>query len=129
MQKHVSNSLKIIGITVVAITLFFGGCKLLIKDIFNRKDCERFNIDNIEVRTGIDVPSVSESDCQCIGDTKTASFIIDNTKVDLHEYVSKHDFVKDDSLYIKSNKSEHTDWNASVNMETAELRFILHYLK
>lgn len=129
MHIYVSNSLKIIGIIALSVILFFSGCKLLIRDIFNRQECERFNIDNIEVRTGINIPKVSDCDCQVKGNTKTSNFIIDTDHVDLEEYVVKQHFIKMDSLYRLSDKSEHSNWTASLNLETAELRFTLQYLK
>lgn len=106
-----------------------GGCKLLVREIFNRQDCERFNIDNIEVRTGVNVPKVLRCECVVKDKTKTATFVIDRDKVDLKEYILKQQFVKKDSLYMLSNTSKHTDWEATLLEETGELRFTLRYLK
>jgi len=54
-----SKVLKIIGLVVLGVLLFMGSFKLLVRHIFNRQDCERFNIDNIELRTGINVQIIN----------------------------------------------------------------------
>ena len=129
MQIRISKTFKIIGLLMFMVILFMGGCKLLVREIFNSKDCERFNIDNIEVRTGVNIPKVSDCNCVVDGNTKTSSFIIDVNQVDVNEYSRKHHFEKADSLFALSNITDHTKWNATLNMETAELRFTLYYLK
>ena len=123
------KSIKIIGLIVLMMVILMGGCRVLVKGIFNRKDCESFNIDNIEVRTGIDIPKTAGCDCVSDGKTKTAEFVIDKSKVELNDYIAKQGFIKKDSIYELSDESDHTKWTAKLNKKTAELKFILHYLK
>lgn len=129
MSSPVSNTVKILGLIVLILLLFMGGCKLLVREIFNRQDCERFNIDNIEVRTGVNIPAIIECDCEVVGNTKTSWFIIDSSKVNLNTYVTKNGFVKTDSNYTKVNRSQHTNWIASLNPKSAKLSFKIEYLE
>ena len=67
---------------------FYGFSKM----IYNSCDCERFNIDNIELRTGINIPSIKDTECTYDQTTKTkkATFIIDTEKVDIEDYILKN---------------------------------------
>ena len=101
----------------------------LVTSIFNRHDCERFNIDNIEVRTGRDIPAVTDCDCKSENMTKTSVFTLDTSVIQVAEYREKHKFIATDSLYIRQDSNEYTKWKATLNHKTAELSFILHYIK
>ncbi len=121
--------IQFLGGIVLTCLLCMGGCKLLVKSIFNRQDCERFNIDNIEVRTGIDIPAVTDCDCKSENMTKTSVFTLDTSVIQVAEYREKHKFIATDSLYIRQDSNEYTKWKATLNDKTAELSFILHYIK
>ena len=109
--------MKKILIIFSAIILFFTlagfGFYGFSKVIYNSCGCERFNIDNIELRTGINIPAVKNIECNYNKTTKTkkSSFIIDTEKVNIEDYIQKNKLVKSDSenLYIKSNdKKSHS---------------------
>ncbi|MEM7367192.1 MAG: hypothetical protein AAF587_01255 [Bacteroidota bacterium] len=118
-----------ISILAASLFLFMGGVKMLVSHIYNRTDCERFNIDNIEVRTGIDIPSVSEADCTCdqIAKTKRSTFTINTQQVDLDEYLTTNKFVEQDGAYVNAGEREDTKWKAKLDPETHVLTVMLEY--
>ena len=120
---------KVIAVLLLAAVMFMSGFVLLTKHIFNRKDCVRFNIDNIEVRTGINVPSVTDCDCEATQYDKRSTFTIDTTNTNLATYIVKNGFEKGDNIYFKEGENDKTIWKAYLNTETAELRFNIHYLQ
>jgi hypothetical protein len=119
----------IIGSILVAVLfgMLYGGLHLFGWHIFNTQSCERFNIDNIELRTGINIPEVKTTDCECINNKKISKFVIDTTKVDLDVYVSRNDFTLIDDLYIKKNDNKNSTYKVIFNKETAELIVNLTY--
>jgi len=81
--------------------LGFGGCAGLFLFCRESNSCERFNIDNIETRTNIDIPSIyGGNDCpecmSCILDevtnSKTNYFRIKIDVVDMDWYVQRNSF-------------------------------------
>lgn len=118
--------LIIVGSIVLIITLLMGGCVALNRHIYSRMDCERFNIDNVEVRTGINIPSIKDVECECREQHKTAKFVLDT---DLTSYVELNKFELVDDKYYRKGKDEYTIWEASLDMETAELIVDIDYLK
>ncbi len=113
----------------VLLLLGFVGCKSLINHIYNRTDCERFNIDNIEVRTGIDIPPVSEVICEFKESerTKVAVFTLERASLDLARYVKRNDFVDKGAFYLNTGEREDTKWNARLDKEHLELKVSLVY--
>ena len=121
--------LYIIGGIAITMILFMGGCKLLNKQIFSRQDCERFNIDNIEVRTGIDIPKVENSTCKCAEGTKDAEFTLKLKSAEIDRYVSRNKFELEDNLYINANEDEYTKWFATLDLATQKLKVHIDYKK
>lgn len=122
--------LKIVGGLVLAAFLFMGGCSLLTKHIFSRQDCERFNIDNIEVRTGINIPAVSDYACECANGVKDARFTLKlNTDEELQAYIKRNKFVAEGEKYINAQTTEYSEWRAELNPENKALNIHLVYLK
>lgn len=121
----------LIGLSIIALflLLFMGGFKLLAGHIYGRTDCERFNIDNIEVRTGIDIPAVSNVDCSFDAsiNTKFSTFTFDKNEVDLEEYVVRNDFEKNGDVYLNTGERTDTKWQAELNPETYVLTVKLEY--
>jgi hypothetical protein len=126
MMKKILIALLSIPILIL---LFIGGYRGLTKHIYNRTDCEAFNIDNIELRTGIDVPAVIESDCECFvtGNTKTAKFILDTENLDFERYVSRNKFEWLEGEYRNSGETDDTAWASTLNQETKELTVFIEY--
>jgi 5'-3' exonuclease len=105
-----------------------GSIKLLVTHIYNRQDCERFNIDNIECRTGINVPAVTDAECNCENNTKTSCFVIDTAYTNLNEYLVKHNFTKVDDQFAEAKGSnKNTEWSATLNYHTGDLYFLINY--
>ena len=125
--------MRIIFYVIGGVTLFFFlgaiGCKSLIGHIYNRVDCEQFNIDNVEVRTGINIPAVTDVECQCdeAKTIKTNTFILNSDLVDMNDYVSKNKFQLEDGQYKNIGKREDTEWEAILNTETSELKVVIKY--
>lgn len=103
------------------------GCIGLKRHIYFRTDCYRFNIDNIELVTDINVPALVDSECSCESGIKESLFTIDTSRVDLKSYIKKNKFVAKDSLYINEGETTFTTWVASVNPRTAALKFWIVY--
>lgn len=121
-----TKTLLILGILLF---LGFAGCKGLIHHIYNRTDCERFNIDNIEVRTGIDIPAVSNVICeyQSAEKTKVAVFTLDKALVNLDQYTAKNNFIQQGNQYIKTGERADTKWSANLNATTWDLTVAVQY--
>ncbi len=99
--------------------------------IYNSCDCERFNIDNIELRTGINIPKIKNVDCSYNENTKTknSSFIIDTEKVDLDDYILKNKLAKSElsELYIKLNDTESHSYKGVLDKNTGKLAIEIIY--
>ncbi|MFT5724098.1 MAG: hypothetical protein ACI9JN_001215 [Bacteroidia bacterium] len=121
--------LKITGIFFLVIALFMGSFIMLSKHIFNRRDCIRFNIDNIEVRTGINVPAVVSSDCNCTETSKSSTFKLKTSTLDLETYIEANNFASVDNKLVNSGKNERTKWPAELDTSTANLSFQIEYLQ
>jgi DNA-binding transcriptional MerR regulator len=111
------------------IFLFWLAANLLGKHIYSRTDCRRFNIDNIELRTGIDIPQIKEAKTKCKSDSKvkTASFILNLTPTELDSYLIKNQFTKESDLYINKGQRKDTQWEAILNPENMELKVKIEY--
>ncbi|MEM1121380.1 MAG: hypothetical protein AAGJ18_13090 [Bacteroidota bacterium] len=109
--------------------LFLAACKGLVNHIYNRTDCEQFNIDNIEVRTGIDIPAVSDVTCEfkSTENTKISVFILDKSVLDFDYYIQRNKFIREGDFYVNAGERTDTKWNARLNKENLELRVALTY--
>ncbi|SDS67704.1 hypothetical protein SAMN04515667_2718 [Formosa sp. Hel1_31_208] len=115
------------GLIVVLIVLFYVGLHLFGRFIYNTQSCKQFNIDNIELRTGVDIPKVTTIKCECINNKKVSKFIIDTEKVDIVTYIANNDFVLVDDLYIKEHDNKNSTYRVVFNKQTAELIVNLTY--
>ena len=84
---------SIVGIGILG----FGGCAGCVKLIGNSNSCERYNIDNIELRVHIDIPAIESGNCSCIldkeDDSKTNYFKIRTDAVDMDRYIERNSFI------------------------------------
>lgn len=118
-----------------AIVLFFTlvgfGFNGFGKMIYNSCDCERFNIDNIELRTGINIPSIKSEECFYDENTKTkkSSFIIDKQKVDIEDYIQKNNLVSFNSneLYSKIYDAKKQSYKVFLDKKTGKLNIEIVY--
>ena len=102
--------------------------RFLARHIYNRTDCERFNIDNIEVRTGINVPLTLSYTCECGDAYKNSSFIIDTNHVNLKNFAIENNLILRNGIYESEGIDERTKWNASLDPQNAKLAFHIEYL-
>ena len=113
-------------ITLVVITflsLAFFGFKTFVTSIYNQRDCEFANIDNIEVNVGIDIPSIESTACNYneIKNQKSVYFKFDK-EVNIQDYyTSNHfknleysDLVKFKNLDFVGNKITFNDENITI---------------
>ena len=142
--------IAIIGIGIIA----YSGIRVLVFVIVESNSCERFNIDNIETRIHIDIPSIES--CSCMLDqaanTKTNYFKI-RSDVDMERYVGQNSFrsVSEANLdysvfgelvkvpettpenlpnyYYNSGKGKRTDWLAIVDKNSGDLWVYMKYKK
>jgi hypothetical protein len=110
---------------VLFLTLVSFGFYGFSKMIYNSCSCEQFNIDNIELRTGINIPSIKNVECTYDKRTKTkkTSFIIETKKVTIEDYILENKFVLSDSekLYTKSNDTKNHSYKIKLNKVTGKL--------
>ncbi|MCG6189093.1 hypothetical protein [Maribellus maritimus] len=125
--KTIIRTVKIFLGIVFFLALTFTGFNLLAKSIYDRKDCKRFNIDNIELRTHTDIPAVLKSECNCNGNIKVSKFVIDSSRVNISDYTVNNNFEKSGDLFIKKGERNDTKWNASLNPHTNELLITIEY--
>lgn len=111
-----------IGVLIFFLTLF-GSCKALIYHIYHHMDCNQFNIDHIEVRTGIDVPKTVSSLCNLNADQtrRDADFVLDTTVVDINQWLIKNKFTKYGIQYERSGKKADHNWQATFRMDKNQL--------
>lgn len=81
---------------IFSFILFYGGCRGLVSFITSHKTCERFSIDNYEIRTYTDIPDTKSS--TCLYDTanrvKSSIFILDLTEKELSRSIEWNNLKK-----------------------------------
>ena len=117
----------IIGPIGLLILMFMGSVKLLAIHIYNRTDCDRFNIDNVELRTGIDIPNIQSNECNCSEGLKSNTFVLDLDSGKLERYIQRNKFIAHEALFINKGETEYSSWSAIFNPSTNELKIDLSY--
>lgn len=120
--------LLIIALIFAIPLLFIKGCQSLTHTIYWSMDCDQFNIDHIEVRTGIDIPKVTTKKCSLTEKQRITDFNIELDEHALSAYANKH-FTFIDSLYFASGVQEHHLWFATLDTANSVLHFELQYLQ
>lgn len=118
------------GLCIVAgIMLLAGfGCRQLTKTIYYSMDCQRYNIDHIELRTGINVPRTLDCDCHLTNDERLVKFDL-SRGLKVNDYVQQNQFIEElDGWLIKSGESENTRWTSRLDTSEYVLEFDLVYL-
>ncbi len=142
-------------ITLVLITflsLAFFGFKTFVTSIYNKRDCEFANIDNIEVNVGIDIPSIENTSCNYdeFKNQKSVYFKLVN-EINIQEYCKSNKFKKiqssdlekyknsdfvgnnrpfNDELenyYYKSEIRRSNSYHAILNVDTKELWIVISF--
>ena len=140
----------IIGIGIIGYLGLWGVYKIALYS----NSCAFYNIDNIEVRTNIDIPSIFDNP-QCFRgkspNTKTNHFRINTADVDMDRYVERNLFVSVSDVgldlsvfekfvkipeitpdniqnfYYNSGKGKKTDWLAIVDRRSGDLWVYMEY--
>ena len=96
-MKFWKLALIITGILAACCILFGLALWGMVYHISHRLDCERFNIDNVELRTETNIPDLAENPV-CGYDpklkVKANLFHIDTRQVDMHHYIVQNHFSK-----------------------------------
>lgn len=121
------NVSLLISVIVVIPLLLTQGCRSLMKNIYNSMDCNQFNIDHIELRTGIDVPQIKSNYCELTDTSRTVSFQLLKTGEDKKAYAQKYFRWTKGSLFVQEGSNSDTRWSARLDTVTSELVFKLHY--
>lgn len=121
------NVSLLIAVIVVIPLLLTQGCRSLMKNIYNSMDCNQFNIDHIELRTGIDVPQIKRNYCELTDTSRTVSFQLLKTGEDKKAYAQKYFRWTKGSLFVQEGSNSDTRWSARLDTVTSELVFKLHY--
>jgi len=106
MKQWLKITLWTLGSIVGTGILGFGGCVGCVQAIINSNSCNRFNIDNIETRIPVGIPTIhSDPDCfSCILDkaanTKTNYFRIRTDVVEMDGYVKRNFFMPIDETEL-----------------------------
>jgi len=116
----------IFGALLLLTLLFFQGCRGLSRTIYNSMDCDRFNIDHIELRTGINIPSVTRLDCQIEDNQRIAEFDVHISGEDKEQYIRRY-FKWNGMTYYAQGKDPNTEWSASYDTLTNRLQLQLDY--
>ena len=114
--------------SVIALLFMMGfGFKSLVRHIYNRMDCERFNIDHIELRTHTDIPMTTEATCVCEDGVRESEFTL-HPEVDLEDYAQKNKFIWSDSIYTKSGEDKATLYSYTLDTLNRQLKVHMMYV-
>jgi len=116
----------IFGALLLVSLLLFRGCRGLSRTIYNSMDCDRFNIDHIELRTGINIPSVTRLDCQIEDNQRIAEFDVHISGEDKEQYTLRY-FKWNGMTYYAQGNDPNTEWSASYDTLTNRLHIQLYY--
>ena len=122
------NIFVLLAVLVGLPLLFMAGCKSVVKTIYNSMDCDQFNIDHIELRTGIDIPKVTRNFCHLDDTSRSISFEVLLDPAGLSAYSAKY-FEWDSTLFKAKGQRRDTKWNASLDTSTSVLIFNLFYIE
>ena len=130
MPYRTINAKKILillGFIVGLPLLFMAGCKTLTSTIYQSMDCDQFNIDHIELRTGIDVPKIKRKYCLLNDSTRTVEFEVLLNSEELKSYSAKY-FNWKAPLFTSEGRRSDTEWQASLDTSNRALIFTINYL-
>lgn len=119
--------LILLGFIVGLPFLFMAGCKTLTSTIYQSMDCDQFNIDHIELRTGIDVPRIKRKYCQLNDSTRTVEFEVLLNAEELDAYSAKY-FEWNAPVFTAEGERSDTRWQARLDTSSRALIFNLYYL-
>lgn len=104
------------------------GCQSLAKEIYWSMDCDQFNIDHIELRTGIDIPKITRNYCELSPTQRKVSFQLHKSGKDKAQYAATYFEYSGDHLFSANGTRKDHQWFATLDTTTNELIFIIDYL-
>ncbi len=107
--------LIILGSITGTIILFMGGCYALGSYIIAHKTCERFSVDNYELRTHTDIPKKKSTTCHYDTATKTKSsvFVLDLSAEELSASI-EYNQLKKVTAATRPQFPHNPEWNDSI---------------
>ena len=120
----------IAGVTVFVFGGGFLALRGLLGKIYHSCTCYRFNIDNIEMRAHINIPSVDSGNCDFdeLALVKTNVFYLSMDQ-DLINYAKKNKFQRvTDSTYVHVGEQEDHSWDAKLNTNTGQLDVVIDFV-
>jgi len=90
-------------------------------------DCDRFNIDHIEMRTGIDIQQIQRNYCRLSSDEREVSFKSLKDGASEMAYAQRY-FTWDGTTFSAIGSNPETNWYASLDTISNELYFRLNYI-
>ena len=123
------NARKVViisSLTILIPLLLMKGCQSFARTIYNSMDCNQFNIDHIELRTGIDVPKIKRKYCQLNDSNRTVEFEVLLNSEEIKSYSTKY-FHWDAPLFTAQGRRSDTQWQASLDTSTRALIFNINY--
>lgn len=105
----------VLGSITGTILLFMGGCYGLGKYIVSHKTCERFSVDNYELRTHTDIPKKKSTTCHfdTATQTKSSVFVLDLSPKELSASI-KHNNLKKVTTTALPRFPHNPQWNDSI---------------
>ncbi|MBD3582448.1 hypothetical protein [Flavobacterium selenitireducens] len=148
------NTKKILLLTaaiiVAILSLAFFAVKNVVENIASNNDCGMFNLDHIEMRAAVDIPSNKTVNCNYdeLKKRNTTIFDLDKQTVDLGEYIRKFDFkqvaaapanfaefdargvsgASRSTLYLRQGQTPTTAYQMLLDTKSGRLWVDLHYL-
>ena len=139
--------LLVAAIVIVVGCLAYAGVLTLSRIIYNQKGCGFANIDNIELHTQTDIPSVSRCECEFLQttNTKQSVFYLDMNRDELAGYIQKNKFVAFDisanevfpfarsiasikgTVYVKHGHTADADYRLVLDTEAKKIYVELRY--
>lgn len=118
----------IIGSVGIVCLIVLAGFYMLSRQIYSSTDCERFNIDHIELRTGINIPPVVDLDCNINDNIRTSWFDLDTAELEWMTYINKNGFLPSGNYYAANGEREDTKWSAQLDTTVCRLEVIIEYI-
>ena len=120
-----TKKLILLTVSIIAgiILLSYFTLQLFGRKLYNGRDCEFGNIDNIELHTRTDIPAIKEFDCtyDTILKAKKVVFTLDKNNMKMADYISINNFSKatlKDSLPAKDILTFEKDPDAFKDLST-----------
>ena len=127
-RNKTARILLIIAIIFAIPILLMKGCQSLAKEIYWSMDCDQFNIDHIELRTGIDIPKITRNYCELSPTQRKVSFQLHKSGKDKAQYAATYFKYSGDHLFSANGIRLNRHWSMT-SPTTKNQRIFFDYLK